>query len=32
MGGIAKRVYPTKPGTFDRNSGNTKTIKMNVTL
>jgi ABC-type branched-subunit amino acid transport system substrate-binding protein len=27
-----QRVFPAKPGTFDCSSGNTKTIKMNVTL
>ncbi len=32
VNGQWQRVYPTKPGTFDCNSGNTKTIKMNVTL
>src|ERR1700722_9788782 len=32
VNGQWQRVYPAKPGTFDCNSGNTKTIKMNVTL
>jgi ABC-type branched-subunit amino acid transport system substrate-binding protein len=32
VNGQWQRVYPTKPGTFDCNSGNTKTIKLNVTL
>jgi len=32
VNGQWQRVYPTKPGTFDCNNGNTKTIKMNVTL
>jgi ABC-type branched-subunit amino acid transport system substrate-binding protein len=32
VNGQWQRVYPTKPGTFDCNRGNTKTIKMNVTL
>ena len=32
VNGQWQRVYPTKPGTFDCKSGNTKTIKMNVTL
>jgi hypothetical protein len=32
VNGQWQRVYPTKPGTFDCSSGNTKTIKMNVTL
>ena len=31
VNGQWQRVYPTKPGTFDCNSGNTKTIKLNVT-
>jgi ABC-type branched-subunit amino acid transport system substrate-binding protein len=32
VNGQWQRAYPTKPGTFDCNSGNTKTIKLNVTL
>ena len=32
VNGQWQRVYPTKPGTFDCSSGNSKTIKMNVTL
>ena len=32
VNGQWQRVHPTKPGTFDCNSGNTKTIKLNVTL
>jgi len=32
VNGQWQRVYPAKPGTFDCSSGNTKTIKMNVTL
>jgi ABC-type branched-subunit amino acid transport system substrate-binding protein len=32
VNGQWQRVYPAKPGTFDCNSGNTKTIKLNVTL
>ena len=32
VNGQWQRVHPTKPGTFDCNSGKTKTIKLNVTL
>ena len=32
VNGQWQRVFPVKPGTFDCNSGNTKTIKMNITL
>ena len=32
VNGQWQRVYPAKPGTFDCSSGNTKTIKLNVTL
>jgi hypothetical protein len=32
VNGQWQRVFPAKPGTFDCNSGNTKTIKMNITL
>jgi ABC-type branched-subunit amino acid transport system substrate-binding protein len=32
VNGQWQRVYPVKPGTFDCNSGNTKTLKMNITI
>ena len=32
VNGQWQRVYPAKPGTFDCNGGNTKTIKMKLTL
>jgi ABC-type branched-subunit amino acid transport system substrate-binding protein len=32
VNGQWQRVFPAKPGTFDCSSGNTKTIKMNITL
>ena len=32
VNGQWQRVYPAKPGTFDCSGGNTKTIKMNITL
>ena len=32
VNGQWQRVYPAKPGTFDCSSGNSKTIKMNITL
>jgi ABC-type branched-subunit amino acid transport system substrate-binding protein len=32
VNGQWQRVYPAKPGTFDCNSGNTTTVKMNITL
>jgi ABC-type branched-subunit amino acid transport system substrate-binding protein len=32
VNGQWQRVYPAKPGTFDCNGANTKTIKLNITL